>query len=223
MSDIQQPCFTGYHKGWALGLGAPAMLLLCVCIPVATGLGLWLNQKRADEPGFRDHFGFLYRSYRPECMWWEAVWAAQTVVLTTVSVMAFPMGSYFAILGLLVVFLASATLQGVFRPYEAPTLHRLHITSTGCLACTTLGALALFAYEVEDPSSAQVVRMVITVLLLVLNIGFVILCTFMLVPVLAVDAKSWHNWVVKQAQGVRWVFSQQRPRKKAGRRVLLQR
>lgn len=215
VSDIQQPCFTGYHRGWALGLGAPAMLLLCICVPFATGLGLWLNRKRADEPGFRDHFGFLYRSYRPERMYWEAVWAGQTVVLTLVSVMAFPMGSYFAILGLLVVFLASATLQGVCRPYEAPTLHKLHITSTGCLACTTLGALALFAYEVEDPSSAQVVRMVITVLVLVLNIAFVILCTFMLVPVLAVDAKSWHQWAAKQAQGCLGFFSQQqrqRPR-----------
>jgi hypothetical protein len=33
--DIQQQCFTGYHLGWALGQGLPAVLLLCIGMPVA--------------------------------------------------------------------------------------------------------------------------------------------------------------------------------------------
>jgi hypothetical protein len=31
----------------------------------------------------------VYRNYRPECIWWEAVWAVRTVVLTLISVFAY--------------------------------------------------------------------------------------------------------------------------------------
>jgi hypothetical protein len=34
VSDINQQCFSGYHKGWALGLGIPSVLLWCVAVPV---------------------------------------------------------------------------------------------------------------------------------------------------------------------------------------------
>jgi len=188
VNDIQQACFTGYHRSWALGLGLPAVIVLCVAVPVCMGLGLRFLPHRAPSKAFREYFSFLSRSYTPERRWWEAVWAGQTVVMTCVSAFAFPMGPYFSILGLLVVFLGSATLQGIFRPYAVPTLHRLHITSTACLACTTLGALALFAYEIEA-ASAELVRTVITVLVLLLNTAFMIVCGMWLAPVAVADAQ----------------------------------
>ena len=36
VSDITQQCFAGYHKGWALGLGVPSVLLWCIAVHVAT-------------------------------------------------------------------------------------------------------------------------------------------------------------------------------------------
>lgn len=179
--DIQQECFAGYHKGWALGLGLPLMLLLCVCVPVAMGLGLKLSQPKANIDSFKEHFGFLYRNYRPECMWWEAVWAAQTVVLTLVSVFSFPMERYLSVLGLLLVFCASASLQVFVKPYAMPSLHRLHIISTACLAATTFGALAVFAYEIRA-TSAAVLRMVVAVMVLSANVAFVVCCGALLLP-----------------------------------------
>jgi hypothetical protein len=201
VSDITQPCFVGYHKGWALGLGLPSALLWCIGVPVAMGLGLFLCRAKADTDSFREHFGFLYRSYKPNRMWWEAVWAARTVVLTGISVFAIPMERYFAVLSLLVVFLVSAALQSVFQPYAFPSLHRMHMVSTSCLMVTTLGALAMFAYEVQE-SIALRLRIVIAVLVLVVNVTFVAWCIWKLVPAV----KGWvvtAYGVVKS--GVLWV------------------
>jgi hypothetical protein len=119
-------------------------------------------------------------------MWWEAVWAARTVVLTLISVFAIPMERYFAVLSLLVVFLVSAALQAIFQPYEFPVLHRMHMMSTSCLAATTLGALAMFAYDIQE-STALRLRIAIAVLVLVVNVAFVSWCTWKLVPAV----KGW--------------------------------
>jgi hypothetical protein len=183
VSAIEQQCFTCYHLHWALGLGLPSVVLWCVAVPVAMGVGLYMCRNRADSDSFREHFGFLYRTYRPECMWWEAVWAARTVLLTLISVFSFPMQRYYSVLSLLLVFWASAALQIIFKPYAVSTLHRMHLVSTSCLAATTLGALAMFAYDIQE-STAYALRIAITVLVFVVNIAFVGWCCLKLAPAL---------------------------------------
>jgi hypothetical protein len=190
-----------------MGLGLPSVLFWCVGIPVAMGVGLYLCRDRADSDSFREHFGFLYRTYRPERMWWEAVWAARTVVLTLISVFAFPMQRYYSVLSLLLVFWANAALQNVFKPHEFVTLHRMHLLSTSCLAATTLGALAMFAYDIEE-STANGLRIAITVLVFVINLIVVGWCCVNLAPALkewyidtAAAVKAWGRDCV--AQGMR--------------------
>jgi hypothetical protein len=166
------------------------------------GVGLFLCRAKADEDSFREHFGFLYRSYRPERMWWEAVWAARTVVLTVISVVAVPMERYFAALSLHMVFLVSAGLQIGFQPYAFATLHRMHMVSTSCLAATTLGALAMFAYDIQE-STALRLRIAIVVLVLVMNVVFVGWCIWKLVPAV----KGWCVTAFGMAKsGVWWVM-----------------
>jgi hypothetical protein len=202
VSDISQQCFAGYHKAWALGLGLPSTLLWCIAVPVAMGVGLFLCQDKADRDSFREHFGFLYRSYRPERMWWEAVWAARTVVLTLVSVFAIPLERYFAVLSLLVVFLVSAVLQNVFQPYAFPTLHRMHMVSTSCLVVTTLGALAMLAYDIQE-STALKLRITIAVFVMVVNVVFVGLCLWKLAPAV----HSWCMSAMAKSRGLLVLFA----------------
>jgi hypothetical protein len=186
VSSISQECFSGYHLRWSLGLGLPFVLLWCVFVPVVMGVGLHMCKGKANNASFREHFGFLYRTYRPGCMWWEAMWVARTVVLTLISVFTFPMQRYFSVLSLLLVFWASAVLQLYFRPYAQDTLHHMHMVSTACLAATTFGVLAMFAYDVQD-STAYALRVAITVLVFVINLGFIGWCLVKLAPVL----KEW--------------------------------
>jgi hypothetical protein len=142
-----------------------------------------MYRSRADSISFREHFGFLYRTYRPECMWWEAVWAARTVLLTLISVFSLPMQRYYSVLSLLLMFWASAALQTVCKPYAVSTLHRMHLVSTSCLAATTMGALAMFAYDIQE-TTAYALRIAITVLVFVVNLVFVGWCCLKLVPAL---------------------------------------
>jgi hypothetical protein len=194
VSDIQQECFSGYHRDWALSLGVLCVVLLCVAVPVAIGLGLRLNRSRADDDSFREHFGLLYRNYRPECVWWEAVWAAQTVVLTLISVFSFPIERYLSVLCLLLVFWASAVLQVVFRPYATTSLRTMHLISTMCLSATTFGALAVFAYEIRD-TSADVLRVVVVVVVvLCVNVAFVLWCGFKLMPAAKHMLQTMMGW-----------------------------
>jgi hypothetical protein len=199
VSNITQECFAGSHTKWALGMGVPAVAMWCVVVPVAMGLGLFLCRARADSESFREHFGFLYCNYRPERMWWEAVWAARTVVLSLVSVFTFPMQRYFSVLALLAVFWASAVLQNVFKPYAFQELHRMHMVLTSCLAVTTLGALVMFAYDTEQESqTTNNLRIAIAVLVLVVNVVVFAWCLWKLLPVLKKWCVSAYKFVKKR-------------------------
>jgi hypothetical protein len=97
--------------------------------------------------------------------------------------------------------LVSAALQIVFQPYAFPTLHRMHMVSTSCLAATTLGALAMFAHDIQE-STALRLRIAIAVLVLVVNVVFVGWCIRKLVPAV----KGWCVSGYGMAKsGVLWV------------------
>lgn len=59
--DMEQPCFMGWHRKWALGLGVPTVFTFALLIPVGMFWLLKANAGRATELRFREHFGFLYR------------------------------------------------------------------------------------------------------------------------------------------------------------------
>jgi hypothetical protein len=94
------------------------------------------------------------------------------------------------------VFLASAALQIFMKPYAMPELHRMHLVSTACLAATNFGALTVFPYEISA-TSADVLRLVVTILVLCINVAFVIWCGFMLLPVAKPFTSKLRKLVIK--------------------------
>ena len=177
--DMSQECFVGWHKTWALAFGLPAVLVLCVGVPV--GLAAFMHTKRtaAAAPAFRESFGFLFRNYTSNRMYWEAVWAAQTVLLTTVAVFHYTIKAYYSVVLLAIMFLGSAVLQAVARPCVAPKLNRLQLAASACLFLTAYCTLTLFTggYEV----ASQAVPVLISVLLIILNTVFVLCCLVVIV------------------------------------------
>lgn len=75
--DTDQLCFQGYHRGWAVGLGVPLLLLLCVAVPVGIIGYLWARRGKLQETYYLQHYGFLYSSYRPSRYYWEGIVALQ--------------------------------------------------------------------------------------------------------------------------------------------------
>ena len=74
--------------------------------------------------------------------------------------------------------------------------------STSCLAATTMGALAMFPYDIQE-STALRLRITLAVLVLVVNVVFVGWCVWMLVPA----GKGWCAKACGMAKsGVLWVW-----------------
>lgn len=180
VSDIQQECYAGWHKAWALGLGLPSALVLCIGVPAALLLFLCCNKGKAAWPRFQEHYGFLYRNYTDGMLWWEAVWAAQTVLLTAVSVFHFSLKAYYSLLLMGLVLIVSATLQQFARPYIHRRLHRLHLAATCCLFLNIWLALALFTFE-SDVSALHTTHTAVGIIMVTINAAFVTWCVVSIV------------------------------------------
>jgi len=146
---IQQECFAGWHRRWALNFGLPAVVVLCVGVPVVMFVALRRSKEMLKDQAFLEHYGFLFRNYTKDKPWWEAVWAAETVLLSAVSVFHFTIQAFYALLAMQLILLLSAAAQVIARPYEQPLLHRLHLGSTSSLFLIVWLSLALFSESVE--------------------------------------------------------------------------
>lgn len=181
-ADIQQECFAGVHKTFALGLGVPAVLLFCVALPLGMFVFLWANRRKVDDPEFRKYFGFVYRNYVDSKCWWEAVWATQTVLLTAVAVFHFTLTAYNALLLLGLLLLASTVLQTVAKPYALHQLHRLHMASTLCLILNVWCALAFFScsgtQQTRAPSCFPNWNTAVAVIMVAIDVAFVVWCLY---------------------------------------------
>jgi len=182
VGDTRQECFGSgsWHRAWAFGLGIPSLLLLCVGIPGGLLWVLKANEDKAEKVAFRRHFGFLYCSFRvPERVWWEAVWAAQTVALSVVAVFHYQVEAYYSMLLLAVIFCISIAAQQVFKPYTVHSLHVMHLAATVCLLFTVFGALAMFTVD-KSAEAVQHVHTAVGILVLVMNALMVGWCVFAL-------------------------------------------
>lgn len=181
LADLQQACYVGGHRKWAVSLGLVSMILFCVLGPVGLWLGLLANRSRADEPSFREHFGFVYRKYEQSRLWWEAVRMVQTVLLTLVSVFHFTIGPFFSILLLQLIFLSFGMLQVLFKPYTQRTLHLLHLVATACLFMTATCALSFFRVNQQDTSALSKAQSAVAVLAGLADVLFVLWCLYTIV------------------------------------------
>jgi hypothetical protein len=184
ISAIQQECFAGWHKSWALGFGLPAVLVLCVGVPVGMFAFLWCSKAKTSDATFREHYGFLFRNYTEGKPWWEAIWCIQTVLLTAISVFHFTIQAYYALMLMALVLLLSVAAQVFARPYAQPLLHRLHLASTCCLYFIVWLSLALFsASAVPDSAAVDGANTTVGAVMVVVACGFVVVCFGMIARV----------------------------------------
>jgi hypothetical protein len=178
--DMSQQCWQGWHKLWALAMGIPLVTIFCLATPAGIALLLWHNRHRTHLPIFRQHCGFLYRTFRPGCFCYEAVVAFTTVCLAAISVFSTVIGPYYECVLFTVVFAAALVLQIWLRPFAFDRLHYMQLAASGCLLVTSFVTLTFFNMD-RDRDTSAVYKEVMGGIILAINGIFVVYCVVCIV------------------------------------------
>ena len=129
------------------------------------------------DPEFQKLYGSLYRTYREERYYWEAVVAVQTVILASISVFSYTVGVYYATLLLNAALGAIILMQLLFKPFpnDFKILHKLQLVATGCLLITSYAGLSFLQFD-REVTHGYIMAMCI--LMALLNVAFTIWCCF---------------------------------------------
>ena len=196
VEDMSQLCYSrsGYHRGWALGLGIPLTLLFCVGLPAGVFLFMWFSRKQGklQDMQFQEHYGFMYRLWKDDWCWWEAVVLLQTCALVMVSTFGFALGPFYQGIISATVLACVGMLLLAVKPFKCPAAGRVAVLSVCVLFFTAQVALTFIPYNSVGPPSAY--GNVMGVLLILANIAFLVGTTWKLVRVVdwALLVKALH-------------------------------
>ena len=71
-ADYSLKCYDEtYNRIMVLAIAV--VVLFSLGIPIAIGLILWMRRNQLEEPATKKVLGMLYKSYKPEAYWYEAV------------------------------------------------------------------------------------------------------------------------------------------------------
>eukprot|EP00878_Enallax_costatus_P014426 GHUV01015087.1.p1 GENE.GHUV01015087.1~~GHUV01015087.1.p1 ORF type:complete len:551 (+),score=45.93 GHUV01015087.1:463-2115(+) len=173
--DLNQPCFQGYHRAWALGLGIPLTILVCVALPVTIVCLTVRGQKRhLYSPRVPHHYMFLYKTYKPSRSYWEACVTLKTTVLVAITVFGHSFGSYFQVLLMTFVLVLLWFTLSVVRPYQHRVAQKVMEYGMVCLFTTSFVALTLLPDGyVQDGSTNEAYKLAAGIILTCLNSSFV--------------------------------------------------
>ena len=176
--DLEQACYEGWHKPWALGLGIPITLLFCLCVPVGIWVLLKVNKPKLYLQSFLA-IGFLSHNYKSTRYYWEAVSTAQLAVVVAISVFMFNIGAYYATVLLNASYVLFFILQYMFQPAAVRNLQNMHMASFASLSFTTY--IALTAFTVGQVEAPPLYNSIVGVFGLLVNVGFALWCCFEIV------------------------------------------
>lgn len=143
--DMQQPCWSGWHKTWALGLGLPCVALFCIGIPLAIVTILIVHRKERNSPQFLQRVGFLIRIFRQEFYCWEVVIAVQTIALVGVAANGHTIGAFYEMLSFTFILGCSLLLHVLLKPYQSKQLQAMQSVAYICLYLTAFVGLTFFS------------------------------------------------------------------------------
>jgi len=92
VTDTDVVCHKGSHLLLLFGLGIPFLVLVSFGMPLGLLIVLVRWREKLHDRSFLDSYGFLYRSYRPECRYWEVVIMLRKGLMAAVAVFAYSLG-----------------------------------------------------------------------------------------------------------------------------------
>jgi hypothetical protein len=181
MYDVSVQCYLslGYHKTLVLVLAMPLVLILCIGLPAVIAIKTMGNKQLLNDHAFLQHYGFLTRSYKSSCCYWEAVVVLETVVLVAVSVFGSSLNPLYQSMLMVAALAAMIALQAWFDPFVSRLSGRVRLQSAVCLLLTSFVAQSFTQAGNMQPSSTY--STVMSVLLLLLNVVYVCAVAWQLV------------------------------------------
>jgi hypothetical protein len=70
---MEEVCWAGRHLSYMLAGGMLGVIFIVLGIPIGSGVFLWRNRMRLDEPNMLFRFGFLYEGYTREACYYESI------------------------------------------------------------------------------------------------------------------------------------------------------
>jgi hypothetical protein len=185
VEDMSQLCYSrsGYHRGWALGLGIPLTLLFCVALPAGVFVFMWYSRKQGKltDMDFQRHYGFVYRLWKDDWCWWESVALLQTIALVIVSTFGFALGGFHQCLLSSTVLAIVGILLLAVKPFKCPAAGRVAVLSVCVLFFTTQAALSFIPSTNIHPG--PVYGNIMGAVILVANVVFLVRTAWQLVKV----------------------------------------
>jgi hypothetical protein len=122
--DTDQLCFVSWHRSLAIGLGIPLLLFVCF-VPCFILYRTLPNRAMLGNALWLQHYGFLVQEYKPSCRFWEAVVAAQTLLLVAISVFSYTLSPFYQAVLMNVAVAVIWLLLAVVRPLHTRRHSRL--------------------------------------------------------------------------------------------------
>jgi hypothetical protein len=202
MSDLEEPCFTGRHLHYVLGITLPQFLLYVLGLPLSAFLFLRnKTQEQMLDGSFRMRFGLLFQGYRPERKWWEVCIAFRKLALVAVGSFGTMWGAIDlqAFAALLLVFI-SLVVHLVGKPFDTSDaggllLHNLEFASLTICWITFWGGLLYFlgSSALDGTGVPDSILILVTIFLVASNIFFLLYASSVYVREYINDRKLWRK------------------------------
>ena len=207
--DMNQACWEGWHRIWALTLGVPAAVIFCVGVPLGMGAVLIAHvlKWRDDGSTLSVCMGFLCHNVRGNRCFWEVVSIVLMAGVTAISVFTYSLGLYYSLVLMVLLFASIFVLQHMAKPYTMKLLNSSASASAACLYVTASIALTFFGGEKEV---TVVYSEVMGVVGLMVNAWFIVWCTYLIVrhssgrvAATLLQVEAWwevHVWKARKAE-----------------------
>ncbi|GMH45566.1 hypothetical protein BSKO_13523 [Bryopsis sp. KO-2023] len=169
--DTKIRYFEGDHAYLATLLGLPVLLFYSFGFPGYLFYVLWGNKGKLNDESFAKSYGFLYRAYHNNYVYWEIVVMARKVLLVAVVVFAFELGGNLQSVLAVAVLLAALILHLHSQPYREE-LSQMNHRETLSLCVSVFTYLAGIAFN--DDRLPVLSEILLSFLLVVTTIGFVV-------------------------------------------------
>lgn len=166
-------CFEDEHRFLAYLVGIPGLVLFTVGIPVGLLVFLVSKKEMLYTPAYLNTYGFVYEAYVDDHMYWEVLTMARKALVAAIVVFGYSLGPNLQGVLALGVLIVALVMQIVVRPYKYDRLNDLEGTS---LVVTMITLYSGLVFEEENTNTGG--RAVMSVIVLILNVGLVVILLF---------------------------------------------